>query len=229
MFKRKKTHTETPKTHDGKEITIRYNYPFENIQKEPNVRLKNGFTVQDAIDKTKGTVLEIGGPSEDGYYFLQGCTFPRKPIITNLSYNAGMKVKFYRDLYRPYIEQKLDIRKNTLQPGSVGVCLSSGLNVIANEPRLSNEKAWEKRWKELAEEDKALRKDPKLTPKVGLRFILIKHAREFLEPNGLLLLEGLREQELKYALALGFSLRATTKAFKDQDGTVGYQSVVLQK
>lgn len=222
---------EKPKTLQEMIDLIRYNYPFENTAKEHGVRFQNGFKVQEAIDKTKGTILEIGGPSDLGFYFLQGCSFPRRPVITNVDYKGGMQGKFYRDLYKRYIERKLDIRKNVLHDGSVGVCLASCLNVFAYEPRRPSEKAWDKKWEELAEEDKALKKDPKIQPKIGLRFMLLKYAKEFLEDGGLLILEGLREQELKYALALGFSLRATTKPF-DRNGSnveTTYQSVVLQK
>lgn len=221
--------SDKPKTLEEEKNSIRYNYPFENTARENGVRKQSGFNMQKSIDSTSGTILEVGGPSESGFYFLQGCSFPRKPVITNKSYDGGMQVKFFRELYKPYIQRKLDIRKNVLHNGSVGVCMSSCLNILAYEPRRGHQKAWDKKWQELEEEDKALRKDPKIMPKVGLRFILLRHAKDFLEPDGLMVLEGLREQELKYALALGFSLKATTKAFKDQDGTVGYQSVVLQK
>lgn len=210
---------------------IGYHYPFASRAKETGVRIRNGFNIQKSIDQTKGAILEVGGPTREGFYFLQGVILPRRPIITNLKHSAGMKDKNFRELYRPYIERKLDIRRNNLEDSSVGVCMASCLNIIAHEPRLSNEKAWDKKWKELAEEDKTLRKAPKIIPKIGLRYILLNHARKFLEDGGLLILEGLREQELKYALALGFSLRAATipnnKSNSNVDTT--YRSIVLQK
>lgn len=211
-----------------KEPSIRYNYPFANTAEESSVRVQSGFDIQAAIDKTKGTILEVGGPSIDGFYFLHGCSFPRRPIITNLSVRKPVKDKAFRQLYTPYIDGKLDIRKNPLHPQSVGICLAGSLPLHAKQPSPNNKKAWDQQWQALAEEDKQLRQDPKAMPKIGLRFILLKHALEFFEPGGLLIAESLREQEVKYALALGFSLRATTKPHKDDNQTL-FRSIVLQR
>lgn len=208
--------------------SVRYNYPFASTAEEDGVRIQNGFDMQEAIDKTKGTILEVGGPTMDGFYFLRNITLPRKPIITNLNSKAGMHDKQIRDICSPFIEQKLDIRSNQLHAQSVGVCMAASMPLVAREPRASNQKAWNQRFKELRQEDDVLRQNPKSVPKTGLRFILLHHARAFMEPAGLLLLEQLREQELKYALALGFALRATTKAHQSHDTTI-YGSLVLQQ
>lgn len=208
---------------------VRYNYPFAHVAQENEVRIKPKFSLQSAINTTAGTVLEVAGPSPTGFFFLQGITFPRRPFITNLNYK-GVAMKEYQELYMPYIEKKLDICKTILKPESVGVCLSAYLNLGAKEPhRSDDEKAWKELWRQLAEEDKKLIADPKAVPTVGLRYIFLSRAIDFLEKDGLALVEGLREPELKYALALGFSLRAAVKPYKDNEQTVYYPSVVLQK
>lgn len=207
----------------------RFQYPFANVaHHDEHVRVVRGFSIQKAIDSTKGTIFEVGGPSDEGFFFLKGCSFPRRPIITNKLKHGGMKEKEDRQLYMKYIEETLDIRKVRLGPQSVGICLASCLSVIADEPSEKKHDQWEKAWQALAQEDKELLANPIAVPKIGLRHILLHRAYDFMEEGGLLILEGVREAELKYALTRKFTLKAATLPKKSNKETV-YQSLILQR
>lgn len=91
-----------------------------------------------AIDKP---IVEIGGPTELGFYFLEGVALPTKPLITNISSNplpfhpkapelAGM------------VDAKLDGIKMPYKDAEVGIFLMAAMSLSSD---------W---WVELTEEEK---------------------------------------------------------------------------
>lgn len=207
----------------------RFNYPFANIDKYEKVHIERGFSIQKAIDTSLGIIFEIGGPTDNGFFFLRGCTLPRRPIITNKLKHGGKTDKEARKLDKKYIEETLDIRTAKLKSQSVGVCLASSLDIIANAAPAHKKARLDAAWKQLADEESLLHSQPSTVPKIGLRHTLLYKAHDFMEPGGLLILEGLREAELKYALALGFSLRAAVGAENSNKEGKFYPALVLQR
>lgn len=208
----------------------RYNYPFSNSDQHAGIRTIPSFSLQAAINATHGLILEVGGPTLDGFFFLKNIDFPRRPIITNKHRSGGGAiVKERREIMQPYIETTLDIMRARMDPGSVGVCLAARLDVLAHEPPTRKEAKRNQALVELELEDRRLQASPESMPKVGLRYIVLHRALTFMEAGGVMIIEDLRKPELHYALKIGFHLKATCSMVIKDSGQHVYPAVVLKR
>jgi hypothetical protein len=74
-----------------------FQYPYNSETRRRIAKLREGqdyyiwhaekSDFQPIIDQMDKPVIEIGGPTDSGYFFLDGITFSSKPTITNISSN----------------------------------------------------------------------------------------------------------------------------------------------
>ncbi|HEY4161233.1 MAG TPA: hypothetical protein VGM08_04175 [Candidatus Saccharimonadales bacterium] len=116
----------------------------------------NAPSLEEHMKHISGPIIEIGGPTDLGFYFLEGLALPSKPIITNISENplpySEIAEKFSREL-----EQIVDARDMPYENESVGIFLMAAMSV-------SND--W---WNELSEDEKE-----KMAPKFEKEFDIAK-------------------------------------------------------
>ncbi|HKU19122.1 MAG TPA: hypothetical protein VJP80_07725 [Candidatus Saccharimonadales bacterium] len=79
------------------------------------------FDMQEAMDGLETPILEIGGPTSDGYFFLDNVTLPEPPYITNIVLPRNPE-------YASYIDEVIDGRRLPFADGSVGAVIMSGLH-----------------------------------------------------------------------------------------------------
>lgn len=97
--------------------------------------------LKERIAKAGAPVIEIGGPTEDGYYFLDDVPLPEKPIITNISGNPLPFAPNAKEL-AGQVQQIVDGRDMPFANRSVGIFLMSAMSISSD---------W---WVGLSDEDK---------------------------------------------------------------------------
>ena len=201
-------------------------YPFvSSSRKRKQNWVKPGFDLQSSITATTGEIIEFAGPSRNGYYYLKNVVFPRKIEITNRYKDGAFFLPEHQELAKQHISRLLDVTNMKLKPSSVGVALISYLDIA--EDKFFKNNSTDLVIKRVNHELEHLIAGKLRNPHYSLRAIFIKKAREFIEPDGLVIIEQFSELELAYAQVLGFEIMAYNGIHTDTDGTF-YQSVVLQ-
>jgi hypothetical protein len=75
--------------------------------------------------------VEIGGPTEDGFYFLDGLDLNTEPIITNITDNPLPYAKNAKQLAAK-VKEILDARAMPYEDGSIGIFLMSGMSITSD-------------------------------------------------------------------------------------------------
>lgn len=92
------------------------------------VQIAKGFNLQKSVNRSSGPIIEIGGPSSGGYYFLENISLPSKPIITNL------RDSLFGELGKQ-VDQLVDGQKLPYDDSSVGIVLMQHLDFIKEDSR----------------------------------------------------------------------------------------------
>lgn len=98
-------------------------------------------SLEERMKHNKGPIIEIGGPTDLGFYFLDGLVLQVKPIITNISSNP-LPYSENAEKFAKEVEQIVDARTMPYENESVGVFLMAAMS-------MSND--W---WVELSDEEK---------------------------------------------------------------------------
>lgn len=78
-----------------------------------------------------GPIVEIGGPTETGYYFLDGLDLGSKPIITNISKNPLPYAPNAKQLSEQ-VDELMDATKMKYPDKSVGAFLMAGMSLSSD-------------------------------------------------------------------------------------------------
>ncbi len=60
-----------------------YTFPLDNLDEYELVRGVSVAEAKDVIAQMEGPIVEIGGPTDDGFFYLDGVVLKSKPVITN--------------------------------------------------------------------------------------------------------------------------------------------------
>lgn len=126
-----------------------YSYPYKSSLRKELAQFKAGLDYQiwqtsDLANLTANIhkpVIEIGGPTQDGFFYLEGVTFNSKPEITNISRNPSPYNSDYQKL-ATQVSAQMDATDMSYDDSSVGVFLMSAMSISSD---------W---WVELDEEEK---------------------------------------------------------------------------
>lgn len=202
-------------------------YPYRNnCRKRKNSWVDPSFSLQGAIRKTQGRVIEFAGPSPNGYYYINNVALPRNIEITNIRLDGGFFLEQHQLQSKKYISSILDIREDNLKPHTVGIALVSCLT-IASEESFKNHSLDTVVNLVNDELDKLLSKVI-IEPKLSLRAVFLYAAFSFLENGGIIVAEQFSKRDVMYAQLLGFKLCAYNGLDVAKDGET-YQSLILLK
>lgn len=113
-----------------------FTYPYKSSLKARLKKLREGrdyFIWQDSSmpQELKGPIIEIGGPTELGYYLLDGLRLESKPIITNISatplQHSPKAAQFARQ-----VDELVDATNMKYADGSVGVFLMAAMSISSD-------------------------------------------------------------------------------------------------
>lgn len=118
---------------------MNYKYPFPSALKQEYE--KEGINLQHISDETefeldkyiemlKGPIVEIGGPSDDGYYFIDGLDLPTRPIISNIQEDGHSIDTSSPDAIkqRQLVDLEIDGTNMPFDNESVGVIMMSHMS-----------------------------------------------------------------------------------------------------
>lgn len=218
-----------------------YYYPFKSsVAKDVRALRKLGdkerdwrhetIDLDEAFKKTRGPILEIGGPTATGYYYLENRKLSQKPIITNIDEGMGK------------VNRIIDGRHLPCDDNSLGVVLSSHIprydlldpKVHAIKLRFIRQRVWNHRLKKVNKmiadmfEKNYVHKN---ALKLSLRYAIAAEVFKKLKPGGLYLTDG-RKDEVGVLNLLGFVPIAALdegSLAKVTDDDEEVYSIVLQK
>jgi hypothetical protein len=78
-----------------------------------------------------GPIIEIGGPSDMGFYFLDGIALPVKPLITNMSNNPLPYAENAIEL-AGQVDEIIDARKMPFVDDSIGTFLMAAMSLSSD-------------------------------------------------------------------------------------------------
>lgn len=208
----------------------RYEYPYSSYLTE---KVKSGkfqsytqpdFSLGQELRDRKGAFLEIGGPSDYGYFHLDGLKLDRPIAITNIDRNS-LPAALNPALLKSQIDFLMDGTNTGLSSESVGLVLSSHLNIVKKEEETDVRK--------IKGAESALREavnTGELTDELMDHYLPLEIAAEvyrILEPGGLYLTDGEQNAIAAFQM-LGFQLREWVEQVPEKGGEP-YYYVVLQK
>lgn len=126
-----------------------YSYPYPSRLRDilrtkvegVDFRIWQSNAIESLVASTNHPVIEIGGPTQDGYFFLYDVEFNTKPIITNISSNP---LPFSPDSAElaDQVDDLFDAIKMPYVDNSVGIFLMAAMSISSD---------W---WVELPEDEK---------------------------------------------------------------------------
>ncbi|MCA9337497.1 hypothetical protein KC951_02200 [Candidatus Saccharibacteria bacterium] len=185
---------------------------------------EKGFDIQKTINGLQGEILEIGGPTPDGYFFLDEVNFTRKAIIANLE-EKPWEAEEYNQKYARYVDKIIDVRELPYADGTLGMIFFSGLTVYSDDIKVSSQKQADgllhKAYSELEAVGLGILKPA--DAEVSLRVMAGLEAYRSLESGGLLITDGYLP-ELLALERIGFKRKALISVYDDQP-TLYYEMV----
>ncbi len=169
-----------------------------------------------------GPIVEIGGPSDLGFYFLDGIFLPTKPIITNISHNPTPYAA-KADKLAAMIDEIVDGCKMPYNDGSVGALLMANITWVKDD---WVEKSDEKRERLLlqVERDNAVAAYETARIVAGVEDVgatrvaqypqILREAARVLRPGGLLLIDGATTETFALLRLLGFEIIGLLQDFE---------------
>lgn len=116
-----------------------HTYPFPSKNKKDYkkmregqdyaVWIKPGTDVNEIVSRIPGPIVEIGGPTASGYYFLDQMPLPSKPVITNIT---ATPVAMYDEDAASYVDEVVDGRRMPYGDESIGMFLMSGVSITSD-------------------------------------------------------------------------------------------------
>ncbi|HSW88995.1 MAG TPA: hypothetical protein VLG12_07575 [Candidatus Saccharimonadales bacterium] len=201
-----------------KPILKRYPHPASEFNKRAHEttilsRWRLRSIAKNALKSTTGPLVEVGGPSKDGFMAIDNTSLPNGLIISNVEPGEVVGVQ-------------ADVRGLPFADKSLGGILMKGLTRkpedIAQAPhefpdlpaafQPSTNKADSHLFRLLAcekENDYSAWNDPEIM-NFSLRLAMLKEARRTLEPGGVLIANTLSGGEIRLAESLGFDIIGTT-------------------
>lgn len=182
--------------------SMRRNAPELKVLKPDN------FDLSEALDAAGGPVVELAGPTTDGFLPLENRELPEKPIMTNIAPDAaqgggeGSPIR----LAQQHIDAQVDVRHMPFRPESVGVFLMSALTIVDEAKHMDAIYLREA----LAEYQDY---DPtKKVERKNLRIQAMEEIVQALRPDGIVILQYAVGQDLMVGRALGLEVCEAARA-----------------
>lgn len=183
-----------------------------------------GFLVEDELNRRNGPFLELGGPTDSGYYHLDGVQLKKRIIVSNV---GDEKIRSYNPDYADSLIGKTDIDIDGtnigLPDGSLGAVFASHIPYLGNMADYGDDTALymaRGASKQAVEEGGVDSRHKDLS----LRLDIADEVYRKLEPGGLYFTDGMPRDMHAFAL-MGYEL----KALFDRDKRYSYFYAVLQK
>jgi hypothetical protein len=198
--------------------------------------VKPGITIEQVVTQISRPIIEIGGPTSSGYYFLDNIQLPSKPIITNISPSPTAM-----DSENPaaYIDHVVDGRKLPCENGSIGMFLMSGMSMTSDwymelheterdTHRLQIDKEYAVAKFELEQVALGLLEPQKVT--YAQRILMYLEVYRALEPGGIFMTDGTLEEIISLQ-RIGYEILALTQEhIRQEQGWEGiYYEATAQK
>jgi len=183
------------------------------------------FDFDTALNRTSGELVELGGPSFGGFYFLDDTELPRKLTITNIS-DKPFQFKDWSIRANKHISRYIDATNLPYDDNSLGLILVRFLSYgpdIEPHSRTSHDKdEWKRGIIEMIEIYLGIRSLAQA--KLAQRVKMLLEAYRTLEPGGILITDG-EMYELEIMKKVGFEPKSIIYSIDMS----GMEEVVLQK
>lgn len=197
-------------------VFMTYAYPFGSAYIKRLATLVNeqdytlwsaiGFDLQAIVETLAKPIIEIAGPTRDGYYFLNGILFNSKPIITNISRKGP---PFHSDSVKDsnLVTKLVDARNIPYKDISLSIILCSGLTSLEHPAGSTEQEVTLKEAILALETEKvALGTMNPRDVKYAQRILFYTEAYRTLELGGLLFMTGTLS-DIKILQGIGFTLK----------------------
>lgn len=182
-------------------------------------RAKN-FELSQAIELAGGPVVELAGPTADGYFPLKEQGLPESPIMTNVTPEAASGGGDWSptQLARQHIDAQVDVRNVPFRAESVGVFLMSALT-MTDEAHFLDEDYFQEALREYADYQPGQTNGRK-----NLRIRAMEEISQALRPDGLVILQYAVGQDLVVAQKLGLEVCET--ALREDEDEAKWQTTL---
>jgi hypothetical protein len=199
---------------------------------ELKVLKSDNFDLSEALEAAGGPVVELAGPTTDGFLPLENRELPEKPIMTNITPDAAQGGGDWSPirLAKQHIDAQVDVRHVPFRQESVGVFLMSALTIV-DESRHTDTVYFREALAEYQDYDPTKKIDRK-----NQRIQAMEEMVQALRPDGLVILQYAVGQDLMVARALGLEVCEAARATDESadkwkttpEGPV-YEYAVLKK
>lgn len=221
-------------TPDQEPVVYEYPFPSEVAEQAREARAKGlkpdewhepRKGIDEVLHQIRGPILELGGPSELGYYFLEGQALPSRPIISNVMPDS-QKYSPNREQLNSLTDLIIDGRNlENVPDDSLGAVLTSYLSEVDGDET----KAQRDRVVTLMEDAANIGEISTELMETSLRLKIAKEVFQKLEPGGLYFTDTSPE-ELKVQELLGFtSVAVYDRNSTDETNSTQRYYVVFQK
>jgi hypothetical protein len=218
----------------------------EDMRGPDGIYRRPGFDFTDAARNTTGPVIEIAGPSPDGYVTLRDGVLPSKPyVIDNIDHQRGLN-------YPPddgvglAVDHIADVRDLPIPDNSVGVMMASRIDAIDVGPFNKRMKqggitrsqdtagrvAEIQRLRALTQAALDRNNPAELPYWESPRLATIAQAARILEPGGVFIMNAVDAQDAGVARLLGLEIVMHTPVQPERAPRIGstmMQEAVFQK
>jgi len=185
------------------------------------------FSLENELQQLDGPYLELGGPTEEGYFHLDRMQLSKRVLLSNVEMPDFISQE-YRDSVANSIDLVIDGGAIDLPDASLGMVMASHIPHIPFDQFDSDEQL------NLAKDApfRALEQGA-VTPdllEVSLRLKMASEVYRTLQPGGVYLTDG-RFEDVAACELLGFELMASVSdaRYDEDEDPSGYYRVVLQK
>lgn len=221
-------------TLDQKPTVYGYPFPSEVAEQAHEALIKGlmpdewhapGEDIDKILHQIKGPILELGGPSELGYYFLDGQALPSRPIISNVIPDS-QKYSPNREQFNSLTDLIIDGRNMENVPdNSLGAVLTSYLSEVDGDETEDQRDKVTTLMKEAASSGEISAE----LMEISLRLKIAQEVFRKLEPGGLYFTDT-SPDELKAQELLGFTpIAVYDRSSADESNSTQRYDVVFQK
>jgi len=183
------------------------------------------FDFDSTLKSTNGELIELGGPSFKGFYFLDNVSLPRKLTITNIN-DKPFQYKDWSIRANKHINRYVDATNLPYEDKSLGMILvhflSYGPDVEPHSRESHDKDEWKRGIIEMIEIYLGSRSLNQAI--LAQRVKMLLEAYRTLEPGGLLITDG-EMYELEVMKKVGFEPKSIIYTID----MLGMEEVVLQK
>jgi hypothetical protein len=185
------------------------------------------FSLESELRQLDGPYLELGGPTEEGYYHLDNMQLSKRVLLSNVEMPDFVPQE-HRDSVASSIDLVIDGGAIDLPDASLGMVMASHIPYISFDRFDSDDQL------NLAKDapSRALEQG-EVTPdllEVSLRLKMASEVYRTLQPGGVFLTDG-RPEDVEACELLGFEVMASVfdARYDEDEDPGGYYRVVLQK